>query len=135
MKRMAKMFVYGTLQPQGSLHSMIRTCTENYEPAVLNSYALHKHPLGLYPEICKDLNRKVKGTLMDVQTNTEDFLEVLMMEVFAGYNIEVLEVRTRHGLLIQSLTFVSSKQPEGFIIESGDWLEYEKATIKNTQFP
>lgn len=134
MKRIAKMFVYGTLQPKGSLHSMIRTVTENYEPATLNNYALYKHPLGLYPEIAKDLNRKVKGTLMDVQTNTEDFLEVLMMEVFAGYNAEVLEVSTRHGLVIQSLTFVASQDPKGFIIESGDWLEYEKSLVGNIQF-
>ena len=134
MKRMAKMFVYGTLQPKGSLHSMIRTVAQNYEPATLHNYALYKHPLGLYPEITKDLNRKVKGTLMDVQTNTEDFLEVLMMEVFAGYSVEVLEVRTEHGLLINALTFVASKEPKGFLIESGDWLEYEKSLVGNIQF-
>lgn len=131
MKRVAKMFVYGTLQPKGSLHSMIRTIGENYEPAVLHNYALYKHPLGLYPEITKDLNRKVKGTLCDVRTNTEDFLEVLMMELFAGYSVEVLEVRTNHGLLVNALTFVANKTPKGFIIESGDWLEYEKSALGN----
>ena len=134
MKRMAKLFVYGTLQPKGSLHSMLRTVTENYEPATLNNYALYKHPFGLYPEITKDLNRKVKGTLMDVQTNTEDFLEVLMMEVFAGYSVEVLEVRTNHGLLINALTFVASKEPKGFLIESGDWLQYEKSLLLKLDF-
>jgi gamma-glutamylcyclotransferase (GGCT)/AIG2-like uncharacterized protein YtfP len=134
MKRMAKVFVYGTLQPKGSLHSMLRTVTENYEPATLNNYALYKHPFGLYPEITKDLNRKVKGTLMDVQTNTEDFLEVLMMEVFAGYSVEVLEVRTNHGLLINALTFVASKEPKGFLIESGDWLQYEKSLLLKLDF-
>ena len=134
MKRMAKLFVYGTLQPKGSLHSMLRTVTENYEPATLNNYALYKHPLGLYPEITKDLNRKVKGTLMDVQTNTEDFLEVLMMEVFAGYSVEVLEVRTQHGLLINALTFVASKEPKGFLIESGDWFQYEKSLLLKLNF-
>lgn len=131
---MAKVFVYGTLQPKGSLHSMLRTVTENYEPATLNNYALYKHPFGLYPEITKDLNRKVKGTLMDVQTNTEDFLEVLMMEVFAGYSVEVLEVRTNHGLLINALTFVASKEPKGFLIESGDWLQYEKSLLLKLDF-
>ncbi len=134
MKRMAKLFVYGTLQPKGSLHSMIRTVAQNYEPATLNNYALYKHPFGLYPEITKDLNRKVKGTLMDVQTNTEDFLEVLMMEVFAGYSVEVLEVRTQHGLLINALTFVASKEPKGFLIESGDWLQYEKSLLLKLDF-
>ena len=134
MKRMAKLFVYGTLQPKGSLHSMLRTVTENYESAILNNYALYKHPLGLYPEITKDLNRKVKGTLMDVQTNTEDFLEVLMMEVFAGYSVEVLEVRTQHGLLINALTFVASKEPKGFLIESGDWFQYEKSLLLKLDF-
>lgn len=134
MRRMAKMFVYGTLQPKGSLHSMIRTVAQNYEPAVLNNYALYKHPLGLYPEITKDLNRKVKGTLMDVQTNTEDFIEVLMMELFAGYDVEVLEVRTQHGLLVNALTFVASNEPKGFLIESGDWLEYEKSLVGNIKF-
>ena len=133
MKRMAKLFVYGTLQPKGSLHSMLQTVTNNYEPATLNNYALYKHPLGLYPEISKDLNRKVKGSLMDVQTNTDDFLDVLMMEVFAGYNAEVLEVRTRHGLLIKALTFVAKDLPKGFLIESGDWLEYEKNAVSNFQ--
>jgi len=131
---MAKLFVYGTLQPKGSLHSMIRTVAQNYEPATLNNYALYKHPFGLYPEITKDLNRKVKGTLMDVQTNTEDFLEVLMMEVFAGYSVEVLEVRTQHGLLINALTFVASKEPKGFLIESGDWLQYEKSLLLKLDF-
>ena len=134
MKRMAKVFVYGTLQPKGSLHSMIRTVAENYEPATLNNYALYKHPFGLYPEITKDLNRKVKGTLMDVQTNTEDFLEVLMMEVFAGYSVQILEVRTNHGLLINALTFVASKEPKGFLIESGDWLKYEKSLLLKLDF-
>ena len=133
MKRMAKLFVYGTLQTKGSLHSMLQTVTNNYEPATLNNYALYKHPLGLYPEISKDLNRKVKGSLMDVQTNTDDFLDVLMMEVFAGYNAEVLEVRTRHGLLIKALTFVAKDLPKGFLIESGDWLEYEKNAVSNFQ--
>jgi len=131
---MAKLFVYGTLQPKGSLHSMIRTVAQNYEPATLNNYALYKHPFGLYPEITKDLNRKVKGTLMDVQTNTEDFLEVLMMEVFAGYSVEVLEVRSQHGLLINALTFVASKEPKGFLIESGDWLQYEKSLLLKLDF-
>ena len=70
---------------------------------------------------------------MDVQTNTEDFLEVLMMEVFAGYKAEVLEVRTRHGLLINALTFVAKDIPKGFLIESGDWLEYEKSLVFNLQ--
>jgi len=133
MKRMAKLFVYGTLQPKGSLHSMLRTVTHNHEPATLGNYALYKHPLGSYPEITKDLNRKVKGTLMFVQTNTDEFLEVLMMEVFAGYNVEVLEVRTRHGLLIKALTFVAKDSPKGFFIESGDWLEYEKSLAFNLQ--
>ncbi len=134
MKRMAKLFVYGTLQPKGSLHSMIRTIAQNYEPATLNNYALYKHPFGLYPEITKDPFRKVKGTLMDVQTNTEDFIEVLTMEVFAGYSVEVLEVRTEHGLLINALTFVATKEPKGILIESGDWLRYEKSSLLNLKF-
>jgi gamma-glutamylcyclotransferase (GGCT)/AIG2-like uncharacterized protein YtfP len=133
MKLMTKLFVYGTLQPKGSLHSMLKTVTESYEPATLNNYALYKPPLGLYPEVTKDVNRKVKGCLMNVQTNTENFVEVLMMELFAGYNAEVLEVRTEHGLLINALTFVANRTPKGFLIESGDWLAYEKSLAFNLQ--
>ena len=100
------------------------------QPATLNNYALHKNIYGSYPLVLKDLNRKVKGELFSVNANHPRFIEVMMMEIKAGYSLQQLEIRTPHGILINALVFVGDSLDAGYLIEDGDWLKHAE-TLQN----
>lgn len=118
------LFVYGTLQRAGYLYELIYPAVINVQPATLNNYALHKNTFGDYPLVLKDVDRKVKGELFSVDANHPRFIEVMMMEIKAGYSLQMLELRTPHGLLINALVFVGDSRDAGYLIEDGDWLKH-----------
>lgn len=126
MSDTVKLFVYGTLQPKGHLHKIVEPIIEKSIGATLHNYALYKHPLGFYPEITKDPSRIVKGTLLIISTYNENFIDLMVMELEAGYALQIVNVRTEHGIVMPALCFVSAEKPKGFLIESGDWLRYAK---------
>jgi len=126
-----KLFTYGTLQPRGSLNKFIRSITEKSIPATLHNYALYKHPVGFHPEITKDPTRLVQGTLLIISTYNETFIDLVVMELEAGYALQIVDIRTEHGIVMPALTFVAANKPKGFLIESGNWFEYERLNTKH----
>lgn len=126
-----KMFTYGTLQRAGSLYEIIRPAVLSVEPAFLDGYGIYRSRWGMYPEAFPLKGHSVKGELFDIDGNGLTFIETVMMEVRAGYKLEINKVRTPHGLLIDALTFIYREQPTGYLIESGNWLEHEETRIGN----
>lgn len=124
MSDTVKLFVYGTLRQGGSLHRIVKSIVVKSSLATLHNFALYKHPSGFFPQITKDMNRKVLGDLLVVSTYTEQFIDMMVMELQAGYSLQEVDVRTEHGIVMPALTFVAVQQPKGFLIESGDWLRY-----------
>jgi gamma-glutamylcyclotransferase (GGCT)/AIG2-like uncharacterized protein YtfP len=124
-----KLFVYGTLQRAGYLYDLISPAVQDVEPATLSNFGLYKNIYGNYPVVIKENNRKVKGELFTVDLNNPRFIETMMMELKAGYSLEILETRTPHGLLIRALTFVGNPDDAQFLIEDGDWLKYQEKTL------
>lgn len=127
-----KMFVYGTLQREGSLYELIRPAVLSVEPAVLEGHGLYRSRFGLYPEAFPLRGHSVKGELFDINANGLTFIETVMMEMRAGYKLEVNEVVTSHGFLIEALTFIYREQPTGYLIEDGNWLRHMKY-LENAQ--
>lgn len=120
-----KVFVYGTLQPSGRLYDLIEPAVTNFESATLNNFAIYKSPYGLYPEAVKSVGRKVQGTLLLIDGRHRAFYDTMLMELEAGYSLQVVEVRTHHGIVLSALSFILANEPRGFMIEGGNWLEYE----------
>lgn len=121
-----RMFAYGTLQPQGSLYEIIRPAVLDCEPAVLEGYGIYRSRFGVYPEAYPLKGHSIKGTLFSINANGLTFIETVMMEVRAGYKLEMNEVVTPHGFLINALTFIYRDQPTGYLIEDGDWLKHAR---------
>ena len=119
-----KMFSYGTLQRAGSLYEIIRPAVLSVEPAFLDGYGIYRSRWGVYPEAFPLEGHSVKGELFDVDANGLTFIETVMMEVRAGYKLEMNQVRTTHGLMINALTFIYREQPTGYLIEDGNWLKH-----------
>jgi gamma-glutamylcyclotransferase (GGCT)/AIG2-like uncharacterized protein YtfP len=121
-----KMFSYGTLQREGSLYEIIRPAVLSAEPAVLEGYGLYRSRWGIYPEAFPLKGHSIKGTLFEVDANGLTFIETVMMEIRAGYKLEMNEVVTSHGMLINALTFIYREQPTGYLIEDGNWIRHAK---------
>lgn len=120
------MFVYGTLQREGSLHELIRPAVLSAESAVLEGHGLYRSRFGFYPEGFPLPGHSIKGELFDINANELTFVETIMMEMRAGYKLEVNEVVTSHGFLIEALTFIYREQPTGYLIEDGNWIKHMK---------
>lgn len=121
-----KMFSYGTLQRAGALYSLINRAVKDVEPAVLEGYAIYKHPQGNYPEAFPLKGHSIKGELLTVDAEHPRFVETMMMELNAGYKMQIEEVVTPNGFLIRAVAFTAKTQPSGYLIEGGNWLESEK---------
>jgi gamma-glutamylcyclotransferase (GGCT)/AIG2-like uncharacterized protein YtfP len=121
-----KMFSYGTLQREGSLYEIIQPAVLSAEPAVLEGYGLYRSRWGIYPEAFPLKGHSIKGTLFEVDANGLTFIETVMMEIRAGYKLEMNEVVTSHGMLINALTFIYREQPTGYLIEDGNWIRHAK---------
>lgn len=119
-----RLFSYGTLQRAGSLYELIYPAVMNVEPATLKDYGLYKSLFGMYPEAYPLEGHSVKGELFTVDANNPRFIETTMMELKAGYKLELNEVTTPHGLQIVALTFISCYEPNGYLIEDGNWLKH-----------
>ena len=128
-----KMFSYGTLQRAGSLYDLIQPAVLSVELATLKHYGLYKSPFGMYPEAFPLEGRSIKGELLSIDANHPRFIETMMMELKAGYNLELNEVVTPHGLRIIALVFISHFPPTGYLIEDGNWLKHAES-LQNTKF-
>jgi len=129
-----RMFSYGTLQRAGSLYDLIQPAVLSVEPATLKNYAIYKSPFGMYPEAYpSDEGRSIKGELFTIDANHPRFIETMMMELKAGYELKLDEVVTPHGLRISALVFISVFPPTGYLIEDGNWLKHAES-LQNTKF-
>lgn len=118
------LFVYGTLQPHGSLYRMISEAVISTEPARLLHHGIYRSRWGVYPEAYPLQDHEVKGTLMRVNMYSSQWVEVISMEVGSGYKLQQEQVLTNHGMLIPSFVFIAKDEPQGFLIESGDFNHY-----------
>jgi gamma-glutamylcyclotransferase (GGCT)/AIG2-like uncharacterized protein YtfP len=123
----ARMFSYGTLQRAGALYDLIQPAVKDVEPAILEGYGIYKSRYGLYPEAFPLKGHSIKGELFTVDANHPRFIETMMMELKAGYNLELNEVVTPNGFLIRAMTFIYREQPTGYLIEDGNWLKHAKS--------
>lgn len=127
-----KMFTYGTLQRAGSLYELIQPVVLSVQPATLEGYGLYRSRWGIYPEAYPLEGHTIKGELFDIDASKGTrFLEVVMMEARAGYKLEINQVKTPHGLLIDALTFIYREQPTGYLIEDGNWLKHAEQLFKH----
>lgn len=124
------LFVYGSLQRAGQLYDLIEPAVLSVEPAMLDGYGLYKSKFGYYPEASRLEGHSIKGELFSIDANHPRFIETMMMELKAGYNLEINEVRTPHGLLINAMTFIFAYEPTGYLIEDGNWLKHAQ-TLQN----
>ena len=124
------LFVYGSLQRAGQLYDLIEPAVLSVEPAMLDGYGLYKSKFGYYPEACLLEGHSIKGELFSIDANHPRFIETMMMELKAGYNLELNEVVTPNGFLIRAMTFIYREQPTGYLIEDGNWLKHAQ-TLQN----
>lgn len=110
-----KVFVYGTLRKEGSLHYMIDK--EPVAMAKLRGFKMYN--LGAYPAITpsNDFNDIIVGEIYEI--TEEKFLQISTMERCAGYTIY-------HSAEIGAYLYVYDKiNNEKQQIKSGDWIEFE----------
>ena len=121
------LFVYGSLQRAGQLYDLICPAVKSVEPAVLEGYGLYKSKFGFYPEASPLEGHSIKGELFSIDANHPRFIETMMMELRAGYKLELNEVVTPHGFLITAMTFIFGYEPTGYLIENGNWLKHAES--------
>lgn len=130
---LTNLFVYGTLQRAGQLYELIHPAVRSVQPGMLEGYGLYKSKYGSYPEACLLKGHSIKGELLLIDANHPRFIETMMMELKAGYKLELNEVVTPHGLLIVAMTFIYGYEPTGYLIEDGNWLKHAES-LQNTKF-
>lgn len=123
-RTMLKYFGYGSLQPGAWNYPMLAPAVCNSRPARATGEIAYHAP-GSYPIArFQTTPETVVGTLFELDSRNDAWLNVLIMEVNAGYRLVSIVVDTEDGQKFDALAF---EYRGSFVgkdkVPDGDWLK------------
>jgi len=142
-----RLFVYGTLRAGGGLDHLL---TGQRQPALTQpGWSLYEYAGGAYPVMIPIGSGCVRGDVIDIDIESDEWCHVESMERRSGYHLTTLSVATltrttvtmRDGIgqHVQDITLTDTEVGEAITfawyhadddgigprVENGDWIEHE----------
>lgn len=125
---MKNVFVYGTLQPGGSLYEYWIAPAVVGEPqkGTITGTLYHVTDDAPYYPVAKlrawDTDgERIAGTVLPCDENHSDFVETVQMEKNAGYTVLTVPCTLEDGTVVEVEAFHYIGNPRGAKIEDGNW--------------